>query len=438
MNSKFDINNLNKDTILLKTRKLKKLCENEGSVNNQHLNTLIDVLTCFFEKYNDCILSSVVWEVVDKIILLENTIEEGKGIDVDLDSSIRFCEFVFSKIVCYANYENDNLAYFFSFNCLRRHLCSVISSFLNFNTSSARRKIESSFSSQLINITEKIFEKIKIENDLELKVSYTEFLWRSFRRIDLSTFDIKRFRVDIETFQKLKNLKILKFDEECINWLKEENYMDGKSIIENGSFIISANKKYVNKDFILCYLGKCSVLLYYDNEEEDEKSKIEIPYYHISKIYFKNKNLFVLDCKAIVNETNLFCLWGEDIKNHIDHETINKFTLSLDVRKGSKEIRKDLHKLLDRVNSKLKKEAKNEAVWDEKLGTKWGEKLESKWNAKGDSKWDNQSDTQRSAKKNTKEDLRKNERDSIQMNFHNKKYKKEDKIDFSDFSVILK
>ncbi|SBT45754.1 conserved Plasmodium protein, unknown function [Plasmodium ovale wallikeri] len=417
MNSKFDINNLNKDTILLKTRKLKKLCENEGSVNNQHLNTLIDVLTCFFEKYNDCILSSVVWEVVDKIILLENTIEEGKGIDVDLDSSIRFCEFVFSKIVCYANYENDNLAYFFSFNCLRRHLCSVISSFLNFNTSSARRKIESSFSSQLINITEKIFEKIKIENDLELKVSYTEFLWRSFRRIDLSTFDIKRFRVDIETFQKLKNLKILKFDEECINWLKEENYMDGKSIIEN---------------------GKCSVLLYYDNEEEDEKSKIEIPYYHISKIYFKNKNLFVLDCKAIVNETNLFCLWGEDIKNHIDHETINKFTLSLDVRKGSKEIRKDLHKLLDRVNSKLKKEAKNEAVWDEKLGTKWGEKLESKWNAKGDSKWDNQSDTQRSAKKNTKEDLRKNERDSIQMNFHNKKYKKEDKIDFSDFSVILK
>lgn len=38
-----------------------------GNVNKQHLNTLIEILDHFFEKYNDCFLSSVVWEVVDKI-----------------------------------------------------------------------------------------------------------------------------------------------------------------------------------------------------------------------------------------------------------------------------------------------------------------------------------------------------------------------------------
>lgn len=85
-----------------------------------------------------------------------------------------------------------------------------------------------------INLVKKIFENIKIESDLELKVSYTELLWRSFRRIDLSTFNIKSLGINIEILEKLKNFKILKFDEECISWLKEKNYIDKKNIIENG------------------------------------------------------------------------------------------------------------------------------------------------------------------------------------------------------------
>ncbi|SBS89700.1 conserved Plasmodium protein, unknown function [Plasmodium malariae] len=357
MSSKvYDINELNIDTILLKTRKLKKLCDNGGNINSQHLNALIEILDYFFEKYNDCFLSSVVWEVVDKIIILENTIEDRKSIDVDLDISINFCEFLFSKLVCHTNYENDNLTYSFSFNCLRRHLCSVISSFLNFNNSTSRRKIETAFTNQLLNLTKQLFENIKIENDLELKISYTEFLWRAFRRVDLSTFNIKRFHVNIETLEKLKNFKILKFDEECINWLKEENFLDGKCIIENGSFIISGNKKYVKKECTLCYLGKSSMFLYYDNVEEDEKCKIEVPYYHITSAYFKNKDIFTLECKAIVEQTNIFCLWGEDVKNSIDHETINKFTLSIEVKKSSKEIKNIMNSLLDTLSLKLEKE----------------------------------------------------------------------------------
>ncbi|CAD2093568.1 conserved Plasmodium protein, unknown function [Plasmodium vinckei brucechwatti] len=145
----YNINELNKDTILLKTKKLKTLCENEGDINKQHLNTLIEILDHFFEKYNDCFLPSVAWEVVDKIIMLENTIEEKKSIDVELDTSIKFCEFIFTKLIYFSNYENDNLAYLFGFNCLRRHLCSVISSFLNFNNSASRRKIETAFTNQL-------------------------------------------------------------------------------------------------------------------------------------------------------------------------------------------------------------------------------------------------------------------------------------------------
>ncbi|WBY58055.1 hypothetical protein Py17XNL_001002325 [Plasmodium yoelii yoelii] len=356
----YDINELNKDTILLKTKKLKTLCENEGNVNKQHLNTLIEILDHFFEKYNDCFLSSVVWEVVDKIIMLENTIEEKKSIDVELDISIKFCEFIFSKLIFFSNYENNNLAYLFGFNCLRRHLCSLISSFLNFNNSASRRKIESAFTNQLINLVKKIFENIKIESDLELKVSYTELLWRSFRRIDLTTFNIKSLGINIETLEKLKDFKILKFDEECISWLKEKNYIDKKNIIENGSFSISANKSIVNKDFILCYLGNCSIFLYYDNTEENEKCKIEIPYYHITSIHSKSKKSFTLDCKAIAEHTNIFCLWSEDAKNSIDYETVNKLSLSLKIKKTSKGI-KELSTVLDNIILKLKtEENKNE------------------------------------------------------------------------------
>ncbi|VEV56969.1 conserved Plasmodium protein, unknown function [Plasmodium vinckei vinckei] len=361
MSSKlYNIKELNKDTILLKTKKLKTLCENEGNINKQHLNTLIEILEHFFEKYNDCFLSSVVWEVIDKIIMLENTIEEKKSIDVELYTSIKFCEFIFTKLIYFSNYENDNLAYLFGFNCLRRHLCSVISSFLNFNNSASRRKIETAFTNQLTNLVKSIFENIKSESDLELKVSYTELLWRSFRRIDLSTFNIKSLGINIETLERLKNFKILKFDEECINWLKEKNYIDKKNIIENGSFAINANKSIVNKDFILCYLGNCSIFLYYDNKEENEKCKIEIPYYHITSIHSKSKKSFTLDCKAIADHTNIFCLWSEDAKNSIDHETVNKLALSLKIKKTSKGT-KELSTVIDNIILKLKKEEnKNE------------------------------------------------------------------------------
>ncbi|SCM11011.1 conserved Plasmodium protein, unknown function [Plasmodium chabaudi adami] len=362
----YNINELNKDTILLKTKKLKTLCENEGNINKQHLNTLIEILDHFFEKYNDCFLSSVVWEVVDKIIMLENTIEEKKSIDVELDTSIKFCEFVFTKLIYFSNYENDNLAYLFGFNCLRRHLCSVISSFLNFNNTASRRKIETAFTNQLTNLVKKIFENIKSECDLELKVSYTELLWRSFRRIDLSTFNIKSLGINIETLERLKNFKILKFDEECINWLKEKNYIDKKNIIENGSFVINANKSVVNKDFLLCYLGDCSIFLYYDNNEENEKCKIEIPYYHITSIHSKSKKSFTLDCKAIADHTNIFCLWSEDAKNSIDHETVNKLTLSLKIKKTSKGI-KELSTVLDNIILKLKRGENN----NEKETSEW-------------------------------------------------------------------
>ncbi|CRH03973.1 conserved Plasmodium protein, unknown function [Plasmodium relictum] len=362
MSSKlFNINELNKDTILLKTKKLKKLCDNEGDINNNHINVLIEILEYFFEKYDGFFLSSIVWEVVDKIIILENIIEEKKKIDVDLDTSKRLCEFIFSKLIHYINYENENMTYLFSFNCLRRHLCSLISSFLNFNNSRFRRKIEASFTKELIDLIKKIFEKIKVENDLELKVSYTEFLWRSFRRVDLSSFNMKSFPINKETIEKLRNFKILKFDEECIEWLKEENYMDNKCIIERGSFIITANKSCVTKDFIFCYVGKCSIFLYYDNEEENEKCKIEIPYYHVTSAYFKNKTLLIMECKSLVDQTNIFCLWGDDIKNFIDYEIINKFTLSLEIKKGSKEVKKELNNLLDKINKKVKSEEnKNE------------------------------------------------------------------------------
>ncbi|KEG03162.1 hypothetical protein YYE_02096 [Plasmodium vinckei vinckei] len=342
MSSKlYNIKELNKDTILLKTKKLKTLCENEGNINKQHLNTLIEILEHFFEKYNDCFLSSVVWEVIDKIIMLENTIEEKKSIDVELYTSIKFCEFIFTKLIYFSNYENDNLAYLFGFNCLRRHLCSVISSFLNFNNSASRRKIETAFTNQLTNLVKSIFENIKSESDLELKVSYTELLWRSFRRIDLSTFNIKSLGINIETLERLKNFKILKFDEECINWLKEKNYIDKKNIIENGSFAINANKSI-------------------DNKEENEKCKIEIPYYHITSIHSKSKKSFTLDCKAIADHTNIFCLWSEDAKNSIDHETVNKLALSLKIKKTSKGT-KELSTVIDNIILKLKKEEnKNE------------------------------------------------------------------------------
>ncbi|ETW29230.1 hypothetical protein PFFCH_03355 [Plasmodium falciparum FCH/4] len=88
----------------------------------------------------------------------------------------------------------------------------------------------------VISLTKKLFETIKIENDIELKVSYTEFLWRSFRRIDISTFNLKNFRIGLVSVEKLRNFKINKFDEECINWLKEECYIDNKIVMENGYF----------------------------------------------------------------------------------------------------------------------------------------------------------------------------------------------------------
>ncbi|CAA9990442.1 conserved Plasmodium protein, unknown function [Plasmodium knowlesi strain H] len=348
------MNMLNKDTILLKTKKLKNLCENEENINSQHLKSLIEILEYFFETYNDFFLSSVVWEVVDKIIILENTIEEKKNIDVDLRTSIKFCEFIFNKLIAYTNYECENLKYLFSFSFLRRHLCSVLSSFLNCSSSSFRRKVESSFTTELLTLTKQIFEKIKVENDLELKVCYTEFLWRSFRRIDFATFNIKGLHANIKTLEKLKYFKIFKFDEECINWLKEENYMDTKIVIDDGLFTIRGNKKYVNKDFILCYLGKCSIFLYYDNPEEDEKCKIEVPYYHITSVHFDGKHVFTLDCKAIIDQTNIFSLWGQDIRDAVDYESINKFTLSLDIKKNSKEVKN----FLDKISVKLKKEAK--------------------------------------------------------------------------------
>ncbi|SOV18794.1 conserved Plasmodium protein, unknown function [Plasmodium gaboni] len=354
----YSIKELNKDTILLKTRKLKQLCESAENINSQHVNCLIEILNYFFEKYDDCFSSSVVWEVVDKIIILENRIEERKNINVDFDTSIKFCEYIFSKLILYTNYQNDNLTTFFSFNCLRRHLCSLISSFLNFNNSSMRKKIESSFTNELMSVTKKIFETIKIENDIELKVSYTEFLWRSFRRIDTSTFNLKNFRISLESVEKLRNFKIIKFDEECINWLKEEYYIDNKIVMENGTFVVNTNNKSVTKSYLLCYVGRCSIFLYYDNEEENEKCKIEIPYYHITSINIKNKNLLELECKAIVDQTNIFYLWGEDIKNSIDHEIISKFKLSLDIKRGSKEIKNLLTKLMDTLNIKLKNEKK--------------------------------------------------------------------------------
>ncbi|GAB68529.1 hypothetical protein PCYB_134030 [Plasmodium cynomolgi strain B] len=357
------MNMLNKDTILLKTKKLKNLCEHEENINSQHLKALIEILEYFFETYNDFFLSSVVWEVVDKMIILENTIEEKKNIDVDLRTSIKFCEFIFNKLIAYTNYESDNLKYFFSFSFLRRHLCSVLSSFLNCSSSSFRRKVESSFTTELLTLTKEIFEKIKVENDLELKVCYTEFLWRSFRRIDFATFNIKGLHANINTLEKLKHFKIFKFDEECINWLKEENYMDRKIVIEDGLFTIRGNKKYVNKDFILCYLGKCSIFLYYDNPEEDEKCKIEVPYYHITSVSFEGKNVFILDCKAIIDQTNIFSLWGQDIRDAVDYESINKFSLSLDIKRNSKEVRR----FLDKISVKLKKEAKKSKREDNQM-----------------------------------------------------------------------
>ncbi|CAG9476060.1 conserved Plasmodium protein, unknown function [Plasmodium vivax] len=348
------MNMLSKDTILLKTKKLKNLCEHEENINSEHLKTLIEILEYFFETYNDFFLSSVVWEVVDKMIILENTIEEKKNIEVDLKTSIKFCEFIFNKLIAYTNYESDNLKYFFSFSFLRRHLCSVLSSFLNCSSSSFRRKVESSFTTELLTLTKQIFEKIKVENDLELKVCYTEFLWRSFRRIDFATFNIKGLHANVNALEKLKHFKIFKFDEECIKWLKEENYMDRKIVVEDGLFTIRGNQKHVNKDFILCYLGKCSIFLYYDNPEEDEKCKIEVPYYHITSVDFEGKNVFTLECKAIIDQTNIFSLWGQDIRDAVDYESINKFSLSLDVKRNSKEVRR----FLDKISVKLKKEAK--------------------------------------------------------------------------------
>ncbi|KNG74046.1 hypothetical protein PFMG_00191 [Plasmodium falciparum IGH-CR14] len=78
--------------------------------------------------------------------------------------------------------------------------------------------------------------------------------------------------------------------------------------MENGNFVINTSKKSVTKNFLLCYVGMCSIFLYYDNEEENEKCKIEIPYYHITSINIKNKNLLELECKAIVDQTNIFYL----------------------------------------------------------------------------------------------------------------------------------
>ncbi|KMZ90694.1 hypothetical protein PVMG_02863 [Plasmodium vivax Mauritania I] len=329
------MNMLSKDTILLKTKKLKNLCEHEENINSEHLKTLIEILEYFFETYNDFFLSSVVWEVVDKMIILENTIEEKKNIEVDLKTSIKFCEFIFNKLIAYTNYESDNLKYFFSFSFLRRHLCSVLSSFLNCSSSSFRRKVESSFTTELLTLTKQIFEKIKVENDLELKVCYTEFLWRSFRRIDFATFNIKGLHANVNALEKLKHFKIFKFDEECIKWLKEENYMDRKIVVEDGLFTIRGNQKH-------------------DNPEEDEKCKIEVPYYHITSVDFEGKNVFTLECKAIIDQTNIFSLWGQDIRDAVDYESINKFSLSLDVKRNSKEVRR----FLDKISVKLKKEAK--------------------------------------------------------------------------------
>eukprot|EP00366_Plasmodium_knowlesi_P003331 XP_002260828.1 hypothetical protein, conserved in Plasmodium species [Plasmodium knowlesi strain H] len=334
---------LNKDTILLKTKKLKNLCENEENINSQHLKSLIEILEYFFETYNDFFLSSVVWEVVDKIIILENTIEEKKNIDVDLRTSIKFCEFIFNKLIAYTNYECENLKYLFSFSFLRRHLCSVLSSFLNCSSSSFRRKVESSFTTELLTLTKQIFEKIKVENDLELKVCYTEFLWRSFRRIDFATFNIKGLHANIKTLEKLKYFKIFKFDEECINWLKEENYMDTKIVIDDAYM-----HAHTHGNIFPPYL------LPQDNPEEDEKCKIEVPYYHITSVHFDGKHVFTLDCKAIIDQTNIFSLWGQDIRDAVDYESINKFTLSLDIKKNSKEVKN----FLDKISVKLKKEAK--------------------------------------------------------------------------------
>lgn len=49
----------------------------------------------------------------------------------------------------------------------------------------------------------------------------------------------------------------------------------------SGLFTIRGNQKHVNKDFILCYLGKCSIFLYYvlstrgKRKEEEKRNKAE-------------------------------------------------------------------------------------------------------------------------------------------------------------------
>lgn len=352
-------------TILQQTKKLLTLCQTEESVNKKHIDVLLETLKTFFLKYEDCLLPSIVWEVVDKIIILEGTVEDKKKIDVDLETSTKLCEYVFRKLIEYTNREWIDLIYVFSFNCLKRQLCSLINTLIHFNHREIRRKVEASFTNELIHLIKKIFENVKKENDLEIKKFYAEFLWRSFRRVDKDFVEMKSFNVKKQTIEKLKNFGMTKFDEVCINWLKEEGFMDKKNLIEKGSFTITANKNILQKDFLLCYIGNCSLLLYFNNEENDETCKLEIPYYHVLSVKYKDGNILDVDCKAIVEQTNIFTLWGDYVKNSIDHEIVSRFSVSLLFKRVSKEASAELNKATKIINDRISKEEQKK----EKLNT---------------------------------------------------------------------
>lgn len=357
------INSSNEETILQQTKRLLTLCQTEENVSKQHVEVLLDTLRTFFQKYEDCLLPSIVWEVVDKIIILEGTIEEKKKIDVDWKTCIKLCEYVFGKLADYTNREWTDLVYVFSFNCLKRQLCSLINTLIHFNYREIRRKVEASFTVELIDLIRKMFENVKKEKDLEIKKFYAEFLWRSLRRVDKDFAETQNFNVKKQTIEKLKNFGMIKFDEVCINWLREENFMDKKSVIEKGSFTITADNNQLKKEFLLCYIGNCSLLLYFNNDEGDETCKLEIPYYHILSVQYKSGNNFDMECKAIVEQTNIFTLWTDYVKNSIDHEIISKFSVSLIFEKVSKEVNAELIKATKIVNDRISvKEKKKERV----------------------------------------------------------------------------
>lgn len=357
-------NDIKKDTLLNKTKIISQLCKNEEQVNKKHVETLMDVLQYFFENYNDSFLTCGVWEIVDNIILFEAAIEEKKAL-VDAKTCSKFFEFIFAKLIEYTNFKNEDMIYSFSFICLRRYLCSLINTIIHFSSSQVRRELESLFTKELIDLTIRLFSLVKEENDLEIKRNIVELLWRLIRKIDVASFDIKVFKTSKASIIKMKNFKMTKFEEVCLNWLLEEKYLDNESIIQNGVFKICVPSQSIQKKFFLCYLGKYSIIIYFDNEEEKGSYRMEIPYYHIISLDFKDNNIFTMKCKTIAEHTNIFCLWNDFIKSIFDLEIVTQFTVSLEIAKCTKEVKEQLNLLLKNLKNRLKQN-NNESTLEQK------------------------------------------------------------------------